>query len=126
LNDSYLNNFGTAIDLKVTYDSSTYSRVFVDNQSTSISAFDGSLSTGILITNIDQNINDGSSDNRLLVTDANQKGLVYTDDYTANFSTYSLVTKGYVDSAVSSGWTGTFSADGQIVTVTGGIITGVV
>lgn len=126
LNESRIYNFGTAIDLKVTYDSSTYSRVFVDNQSTSIFAFDGSLSTGILITNIDQNINDGSSDNRLLVTDANQKGLVYTDDYTANFSTYSLVTKGYVDSAVSSGWTGTFSADGQIVTVTGGIITGVV
>jgi len=126
LNESRIYNFGTAIDLKVTYDSSTYSRVFVDKQSTSIFAFDGSLSTGILITNIDQNINDGSSDNRLLVTDANQKGLVYTDDYTANFSTYSLVTKGYVDSAVSSGWTGTFSADGQIVTVTGGIITGVV
>lgn len=47
----------------------------------------------------DQSIADGSTNNRLIVgDDANNKGLVYDSDYTANFTTYSLVTKGYVDS----------------------------
>ena len=46
-----------------------------------------------------QSISDGSTNNRLIVTDEEfDKGLVYADDYTANFTTYSLVTKGYVDS----------------------------
>lgn len=48
-----------------------------------------------------QLISDGSTDNRLIVEDYEfSKGLVYASDYTANFTTYSLVTKGYVDSVV--------------------------
>ena len=54
---------------------------------------------GTELFNIDQNINDNSTNNRLIIKDeVNQKGLVYQDDYSANFTTYSLVTKGYVDS----------------------------
>ena len=50
----------------------------------------------------DQLLLDGSTNNRIIVTDAvSQKGIVYGDDYTANFTTYSLVTKGYVDSIAS-------------------------
>ena len=40
---------------------------------------------------------DGSTNNRLIVNDANSKGLVYGGNYVANFTTYSLITKGYVD-----------------------------
>lgn len=51
-------------------------------------------------------IGDGSNNNRLVVTDdANSKGVVYAGDYTANFTTYSLVTKGYVDAQVAAGVT---------------------
>ena len=32
----------------------------------------------------------------------NSKGVVYSGDYTANFTTYSLVTKGYVDNLSNS------------------------
>ena len=46
-----------------------------------------------------QSIGDGSIDNRMVIRDdRSQKGLFYIDDYTCNFSTHSLVTKGYVDS----------------------------
>lgn len=46
----------------------------------------------------DQTIGDGSTNNRIIVADDSLKGIVYRSDYTANFTTYSLVTKGYVDS----------------------------
>jgi hypothetical protein len=46
---------------------------------------------------------DGSDNNRMVVMDdENQKGLIYYGDYTGNFTTHSLVTKGYVDSVASS------------------------
>ena len=44
-------------------------------------------------------IGDGSTNNRLVVFDgAYNKGLVYSGDYSANFTTHSLVTKGWVSS----------------------------
>jgi len=50
-----------------------------------------------------QVVGDGSIDNSLVVKDGrSNKGLVYESDYSPNFSTYSLVTKGYVDSVVTS------------------------
>lgn len=46
-----------------------------------------------------QSISDGSTNNRLIVTDEEfDKGLVYADDYTGQFTTHSLVSKEYVDS----------------------------
>jgi hypothetical protein len=55
---------------------------------------------------------DGSDNNRMVVMDdENQKGLIYYGDYTGNFTTYSLVTKGYVD-LVSNGTSGTSGYDG--------------
>jgi hypothetical protein len=38
----------------------------------------------------------------MIVRDAINKGLVYYDDYTGQFTTHSLVTKGYVDNVVSN------------------------
>ena len=59
--------------------------------------------SSISLTYGTQSIGDGSIDNRMVVRDdRSQKGLVYQDDYTGNFTTYSLVTKGYVDSVVDS------------------------
>ena len=50
-------------------------------------------------------VSDGSTDNAMVIRDDySQKGLVYLDDYTSNFSTHSLVTKGYVDLGTSSLW----------------------
>lgn len=59
--------------------------------------------SSLVLSDITLNINDGSSDNTMVVTDnISLKGLVYSDDYTSNFTTYSLVTKGYVDSLGTS------------------------
>jgi hypothetical protein len=51
-----------------------------------------------------QSIGDGSTDNHMIIDDYGNKGLVYADNYTANFTTHSLVTKGYVDTGTSSIW----------------------
>lgn len=48
-------------------------------------------------------INDGSLNNFMVITDdIGNKGLSYYDDYSSNFTTFSLVTKGYVDSKISA------------------------
>lgn len=62
-------------------------------------------SVSVVINSSNQTIGDGSTNNRIVVTDPNSKGVVYAGDYTANFTTYSLVTKGYVDSQVAAGVT---------------------
>jgi YVTN family beta-propeller protein len=57
----------------------------------------------LILSTYDQSINDGSSDNSIILKDnTNYKGIVYYDDYSPNFTTYSLVTKGYVDSQVAT------------------------
>lgn len=82
---------------------STYSRVYLDYNSAFLESNDGLNSATIGVVNVDSLIGDGSVNNRLVVDDSvYSKGLVYLNDYTANFTTYSLVTKGYVDSQVVS------------------------
>jgi hypothetical protein len=50
-----------------------------------------------------QSVTDGSTNNTMVITDeTSSKGVVYANDYTANFTTHSLVTKGYVDSFLSN------------------------
>ena len=121
--DGQGNNF-TFGDLgKVTFTASS----FISNQVSGLGKFTKSIlqynlfdliaSDGIKTSTIslnadDQTILDGSTDNRLIINDGNNKGLVYFDDYSANFTTYSLVTKGYVDS-VSSGTSGTSGTSGD-------------
>ena len=88
-------NYYTRVD-----DSSgTYSIVDITPGLLSIYNFDGVGVAGIDFNSQDQPLTDGSTNNRIIVQDdISQKGIVYRDDYTANFTTYSLVTKGYVDS----------------------------
>ena len=98
------------------FGSSTYSQIYLDYNSLTIESIDGLVGgVSIRIFNTDQNGNDGSIDNRLIITDdVYQKGAVYDDDYSSNFTTYSLVTKGYVDSvaAAQTGTSGTSGYDG--------------
>jgi hypothetical protein len=89
-----------------TIDNGTYSRVrttLSGNESNlQLSSYGNYGSSTVLIYSTGSNINDGSGNNSIVVTDLiNQKGIVYSDDYSSNFTTYSLVTKGYVDSSSS-------------------------
>lgn len=81
--------------------SGTYSIVDITPGLLQIVSYDGIGNSGINFHSQDQVSLDGSTNNRIVVADdISQKGIVYRDDYTANFTTYSLVTKGYVDSTV--------------------------
>jgi hypothetical protein len=79
--------------------SGTYSFVDIVPGSLQMGSHDGNGNAGMNFFSQDQVLSDGSTNNRIIVADdISQKGIVYRDDYTANFTTYSLVTKGYVDS----------------------------
>jgi len=68
----------------------------------------------IKLYNTNQTIGDGSTNNQIIITDQQTlKGAAYAGDYSANFTTYSLVTKGYVQSIIgtSSGVTGSGTAN---------------
>lgn len=80
----------------------TFSRVLIQNHILLLENQNegGDLTSYGLYLN-EQTIGDGSTDNRLIINDeVSQKGLVYLQDYTSNFTDNSLVTKSYVDSAV--------------------------
>ena len=82
--------------------SGTYSTVYITPVLLNIYADGGVGKAGMIFHTQDEAVLDGSTNNRIVVTDdVSQKGIVYRDDYTANFTTYSLVTKGYVDSIAS-------------------------
>jgi YVTN family beta-propeller protein len=67
------------------------------------SSTDGSNTSSLCLNSSPVSVNDFSTDNILVINDSiSSKGLVYIDDYTSNYSTYSLVHKGYVDSKVST------------------------
>lgn len=69
----------------------------------------GLSSSWIRIPIVSESVSDGSTNNNMIIKDdISVKGLVYYDDYTSNFTTYSLVTKGYVDAlSFASGVSGT-------------------
>jgi hypothetical protein len=99
---SYLDS--NLVDLKVGFASDygmglmTQSGVSIQNHRVFLRSNGSSYSVFITLYTDPQTISDGSTDNRLIVDDDEfNKGLVYKDDYSSNFSTYSLVTKGYVD-----------------------------
>lgn len=82
----------------------TYSRIYVNTNVAILESYDvDTSSVDISLHNQDQSNTDGSNNNRLIVSDkVHDKGLVYLDDYTANFTTHSLVSKGYVDSQIGN------------------------
>lgn len=74
-----------------------------DTQGVSIKSIDGLLSGGLDIYTTPQPITDGSIDNNLIITDTiSNKGAVYANDYSANFTPESLVTKRWVTSFVGT------------------------
>ncbi len=74
----------------------------------------GGAYSSIVNYNTSQTAGDGSNNNTFLIIDSlNSKGLVYNSDYSANFTTYSLVTKQYVDGLVSTGTSGTSGINGN-------------
>jgi len=85
-------------------DVATFSVIKTTYNDSSLNSESNGIANSIRVTNDSQTLGgiDGSTGNYLLIKDniAN-KGLVYEGDYTANFTTFSLVTKAYVDSAVS-------------------------
>jgi len=99
------------------------SQGYIDVTDISASIYTGTAgqNNSIELFAYDDSVTDGSTNNRMIVTDdANSKGLVYAQDYTANFTTYSLITKGYVDNAIASNNTGVTSITaGAGLTATG-------
>ena len=79
--------FGTSSNINF-IDGLTNWSFIVSGSESSIYLSQGALST------------DGTVNTMLVRDTLSKKGLVYADDYTGNFTTHSLVTKGYVDSAV--------------------------
>lgn len=88
--------------LKVT-DGVTSSQVRAGYNSISLSAASNGITSALQVRNHPQTLGglDGSSGNYMLIKDGlGSKGLVYEGDYTSNFTTYSLITKQYVDQQV--------------------------
>ena len=85
----------------VDFTGSTFSEIkATNNESILYTESSGSYSQ-VRVSNSPQVVGDLSINNYLLIKDElGFKGLIYEDDYSSNFTTYSLVTKGYVDSAV--------------------------
>jgi hypothetical protein len=74
----------------------TYAMVIVANDGVNDSRID-------INTQFSNLSNDGSTNSVMIVNDSiSNKGLVYLDDYTSNFSDYSLVSKNYVDNIFSN------------------------
>lgn len=73
--------------------------------------------SSIVMSYVAGTVSDGSSDNRMIIRDDySQKGLAYKEDYSSNFTTQSLITKGYVDSATSSIWSALDSINNDYIT----------
>jgi YVTN family beta-propeller protein len=84
---------------------STFSKVSVNTNSAYLAVQNAgsSYSTIAAYSNGSYLSNDTSANNSLVVIDEiSYKGLIYKDDYSFNFTTYSLVTKGYVDTQVGT------------------------
>lgn len=81
----------------------TYTGINVHDQQIQLTTSDATTAaqTYIQLNTTAQIGADGSNDNRMIISDSFTKGLIYNGDYTGNFTTHSLVTKQYVDNAVS-------------------------
>lgn len=93
---------------------SVYATDNVDNSKLTVTGsvvrMENSLGNEIVFATYEIPITDGSTDNTMVIRDGSyNKGLVYMYDYSSNFTTQSLVTKGYVDSAISGFGAGTIA-----------------
>lgn len=84
---AWVNDAGASIEVEDVSNPNQFVQVLTSNNN--ISLIGGGL--------------DNSTNNRIIITDKiHSKGAVYASDYTANFTTYSLVTKGWVNSQISN------------------------
>ena len=95
-------NQGNQYEVLSGFPGSTLSNIFVSKDYVSFNAFDGIFDANLTISTFDLPSADYSNDNRMVITDSTGKGLVYFDDYSSKFSTYSLVSKKYVDDVISN------------------------
>ena len=95
---------------------STYSTLSVSDEGAFIEVGSGTGSfVGISTYNYSEVSNDGSTNNSFIVRDDfNNKGLVYLDDYSGQFTTHSLVSKGYADSVIQRVQNGLTYSSGNI------------
>jgi hypothetical protein len=97
--------------------SATYSKLLTDTAGVQMKTFNGTNDNAISLSMTPTSVNDGSTNNYIIVQDEHgSKGLVYQDDYSSNFTTYSLITKSYVDSATSSIWSAIDSISSDFIT----------
>ncbi len=108
LDSNYISFYHPDLELLVDpgNEASIYSTDVVENVkltvTSSVVKLQNSNLNEFVFSNYNNSIGDGSVNNTIVIKDAqNSKGAVYDGDYTANFTTYSLVTKGYVDSVVA-------------------------
>jgi len=125
----FTDEFG--INLETAIDAGTYSRIdLINTQGILIESFDNADIVNLELSILDKTIGvgDGSSNNRIVITDdVYSKGLVYFDDYSANFTTFSVVTKGYVDSVINTvGSSAVYDRQSSLVTSGDASTTGMV
>ena len=83
------------------------SHVYAGNTYSGFDFVVGTHSTKIRAYASGQTIADGSTNNRMVIDDSlAYKGLAYAADYTSNYTTFSLIHKGYADSLLGSAITG--------------------
>jgi hypothetical protein len=95
---------GYGVELSSTYAGGTYSFVAVNQGQIKLLSTDPNVGSQfqIEINTSTISVSDGSTDNRIVITDTLGKGAVYAGDYTGSFTDNSLVTKQYVDSVTSN------------------------
>lgn len=106
---STVNVSDTSAYLYSQFASGDYSFISAEQGQVYLETYKGPSASWIRIPIVSESVSDGSTDNNMIIKDGiSSKGLVYLDDYSANFTTYSLVTKGYVDAlSFASGVSGT-------------------
>ena len=99
----------TSAYLKNQVASGDNSYIAAEQGQVSLEIWKGLSASWIRIPTVSESVSDGSTNNNMIIADdISAKGLVYLDDYSPNFTTYSLVTKGYVDAlSFASGVSGT-------------------
>lgn len=116
LNNNYISFYQQEMQLLIDPNNefSIYATDNTDNSKLTVTGsvikFENSGGNEINFSTYDIAITDGSTNNTMVVRDSiYSKGLVYYDNYTSQFTTHSLITKGYVDSAISGFGAGTIA-----------------
>jgi hypothetical protein len=117
VNKGYLEIGSTGAFLE-TDSSGSYSYIAAEQTQVYLEAYNGSSQSYFRMVMNVESVSDTSTDNSMIILDnISKKGLVYSDDYTANFTDNSLVTKQYVDSVSS-----TINVDNGIQELSPGVI----